>query len=92
MEGQEYCCQSAGQLLNSIGADFHRLSLGLDYPYHPEDGRNNPDTEGARVLRGGSWLNDLRFARGAYRYRYPPLYFDLESGFRVVLSLVDAGF
>ena len=30
-------------------------SLHRPYPYQPEDGRNSPDGEGLRVVRGGSW-------------------------------------
>lgn len=68
------------------------LSLYRGYPYHPEDGRNELEAEGSRVLRGGSWLDSQWLARGAYRLRLHPDLFNYVCGFRVVLSLVDAGF
>ena len=54
------------------------------YPYQPEDGRNLPDGEGLRVLRGGSFWDDAQNVRCAFRFRfYPDLRFD-DFGFRVV--------
>ena len=38
------------------------------YPYHANDGRENPDDgTSRRVVRGGSWFNNLNLARAAYR-------------------------
>ena len=37
-----------------------------------------------RVLRGGSWIDDLDFARSSYRYGLPPEARHLFVGFRVV--------
>ncbi len=67
-------------------------SLYRDYPYRPADGREAPDAEGYRVLRGGSWLQDKRVVRGGVRLRYFPVDFFYYGGFRVVLSLGDSGF
>jgi len=39
-----------------------------------------------RVLRGGSWYNDVDFARCASRGRDHPSYWDYSVGFRVVVS------
>jgi formylglycine-generating enzyme required for sulfatase activity len=39
------------------------------------------------VLRGGSWIDDLRYARCACRARYVPDFFDDDIGIRVVVSL-----
>ncbi|MDR2014755.1 MAG: formylglycine-generating enzyme family protein [Azoarcus sp.] len=40
----------------------------------------------ARVLRGGSWGNDLRYLRSAHRNAYPPDYRSASTGFRLAVS------
>ena len=58
------------------------------YPYDPGDGREDREARNdvCRVVRGGSWDNNRRFARCAYRFRYiPDLWYD-DLGFRVVVS------
>lgn len=61
------------------------LSLYGDYPYDSADGRENLDTSGPRVLRGGSFANSEWFARCACRARRGPDDLGLDRGFRVVL-------
>jgi len=39
-----------------------------------------------RVVRGGSWVNDGRDVRSAYRYRYAPDLRDYNLGFRLLLG------
>jgi formylglycine-generating enzyme required for sulfatase activity len=68
------------------------LSLYLGYPYDPSDGRNALDTDGARVVRGGSWGDGRRLARFAFRSRNAPGLFNTGLGFRLVLSLADSVF
>ena len=68
------------------------LSRDRDYPYRPDDGRNDADGEGTRVLRGGSWDNIQRIARCAIRDGSGPDLFGDGIGFRVVVSLADSGF
>jgi len=58
----------------------------LNYPYDPEDGREDWEAEGARVLRGGSWNYAQRVARCAYRLRGEPDYWNDSVGFRVVVA------
>jgi formylglycine-generating enzyme required for sulfatase activity len=60
-------------------------SLYQSYPYDANDGREDPVTEGRRVLRGGSFFNRPQRVRCAARYHRDP---DLRtcSGFRVVVS------
>ena len=53
------------------------------YKGAPDDGsawEENPCSQ--RVVRGGSWFNDARLARSAYRDGFPPGYRDDDVGFR----------
>jgi len=62
-------------------------TLRRDYPYQPDDGREDIEAGGGRVLRGGSWYYNLDFARCAFRLRSFPVTRDGFIGFRVVASL-----
>ncbi|MBN1203036.1 MAG: SUMF1/EgtB/PvdO family nonheme iron enzyme [Anaerolineae bacterium] len=57
------------------------------YPYRTDDGREDPaQLDARRVVRGGSWLNDLNFACCAYRDNIDPNYRFDNFGFRVVCA------
>jgi formylglycine-generating enzyme required for sulfatase activity len=58
-------------------------SLYKDYPYDPEDGRENPSDFGSRVLRGGSYDYNASYARCAARSDNLPNSLWLNFGFRV---------
>jgi formylglycine-generating enzyme required for sulfatase activity len=60
-------------------------SLFKDYPYLPEDGREDLEAAGSRVLRGGALGYPLSL-RCAFRLRYDPDLRDYSFGFRVVVS------
>ena len=47
-------------------------TVDFTYPYHAGDGRENPDTTNARIIRGGSWFDPLPDANPANRGRYLP--------------------
>ena len=64
------------------------LSLFKEYPYRPEDGREDLQADGNRALRGGSWDSDQRIARVSYRYSPHPDYFNYYVGFRLVVAPV----
>ena len=61
-------------------------TLKRDYPYQPDDGREDLEARGSRVLRGGSWGSLQRDARCAYRHRYSPDLRNYLIGFRVAAS------
>lgn len=61
-------------------------SLFRRYPYDAHDGRETLSTNGWRVLRGGSWLNDLYSARGYTRLDGDFIFFN-NVGFRCAASL-----
>lgn len=67
------------------------LSLYERYPYSA-DRVNDPDADGRRVVRGGSWNRESRYACCAYRFRLDSGHFSMSRGFRLVLSLADSGF
>jgi formylglycine-generating enzyme required for sulfatase activity len=75
------CADMAGNVWEWTG------SLYRTYPYQQDDGREDPDSNGSPVVRGGSWENDRRSARCAYRGSRGPDDFLDVIGFRVVLSL-----
>jgi formylglycine-generating enzyme required for sulfatase activity len=54
-----------------------------DYPYQRNDGREDPDAPGSRVLRGGSWYGTLGEARCAARRWLHPGARQFNFGFRI---------
>jgi formylglycine-generating enzyme required for sulfatase activity len=60
-------------------------SLFKPYPYDPCDGRENPVATAWRVLRGGSWVNDLYTARCYTRLDGDFLFYN-NVGFRCAMT------
>jgi len=63
-------------------------SLYQSYPYSANDGRENLEAKGSRVLRGGSWgsVSTGNF-RCAFRYNSGPSYRCIYYGFRLARTL-----
>ncbi len=57
----------------------------LDYPYNPDDGREELDNNDPRVLRGGAFSDDQDVVRCASRSRLNPDLRNYHVGFRVVV-------
>jgi formylglycine-generating enzyme required for sulfatase activity len=61
----------------------------FQYPYDPEDGREDTQSTGLRVVRGGSWYFIRLSARCAARSRYDPRYRWYLSGFRILVAPIS---
>lgn len=59
-------------------------SIHRQYPYNSHDGREDANTWGARVVRGGNYLSSARNIRCADRHSIYPTARDIYIGFRVV--------
>ena len=57
-----------------------------NYPYIPDDGREDLNSTGSRVLRGGAFFDFQNHVRCAYRFWYYPDYRFNSFGFRLVVS------
>jgi formylglycine-generating enzyme required for sulfatase activity len=57
------------------------------YPYDPHDGREDPQADGRRILRGGCYANPHGYARCACRFRLLPQVQNPFLGFRLARSL-----
>lgn len=58
-------------------------SLYLSYPYQAQDGREDLNAEGMRVVRGGSYIHTAHDIRCSSRHRFFPTVRDPYTGFRV---------
>jgi formylglycine-generating enzyme required for sulfatase activity len=64
-------------------------SLYKPYAYNPNDGREDQQSTGNRVLRGGSWGTHGGNARAACRVHNGPDTFDVYDGFRLAWAPVQ---
>jgi formylglycine-generating enzyme required for sulfatase activity len=71
--------------LSKWGSNWQELEFV--YPYRPENGREDIEGSGARVIRGGSWFNTWHEALCAYRARYLAGSRASNIGFRVMRVL-----
>jgi formylglycine-generating enzyme required for sulfatase activity len=61
-------------------------SLYDSYPYDPSDGREDPESDGPRILRGGAFFSLAGVVRCAYRPWNVPINRNRDLGVRVVVS------
>lgn len=61
-------------------------SLKMQYPYDANDGRENSNSAGARILRGGSWNNKSPLIRSSDRSWNVPSEAKFDYGFRCVMD------
>lgn len=61
-------------------------SLYRPYPYKDDDGRNDLQAQGERVVRGGSWRDRPKHATASFRRPYRPYHKVYNTGFRVVIE------
>ena len=88
-DGQKIACDVGLYQPNAWGLhDMHgnvaewTLSAYRRYPY-ASDGRDDPASDGERVVRGGSWRDRPKRCRSAFRLSYPKWQKVFNVGFRV---------
>ncbi|MGA2254908.1 MAG: SUMF1/EgtB/PvdO family nonheme iron enzyme [Thermoguttaceae bacterium] len=59
------------------------------YPYNSGDGRDDPSSAGAKVVRGGSWYDRPYRATASYRMHYQPWQHVFDVGFRIIVEVDD---
>jgi len=67
-------------------------SLYRDYPYNPDDGRENLRKPGAHILRGGSYAYPPDFIRCSDRFCDSPAYRLDLLGFRICITKPSSAF
>jgi formylglycine-generating enzyme required for sulfatase activity len=90
------------QSADSVGKPDHRNKFGLfdmlgnvwewtstlysPYPYNAKDGREDQNSSGPRVIRGGSWGVESKYLRSATRVRQLSQFTREDVGFRCACS------
>jgi formylglycine-generating enzyme required for sulfatase activity len=61
-------------------------SLYKKYPYRVDDGRENEEVDGIRVMRGGAWSGFVEGKHSSVRYGGHTFYMVGLYGFRIVIA------
>jgi formylglycine-generating enzyme required for sulfatase activity len=61
-------------------------SSDVTYPYRDDDGRNDAEPSGRKIVRGGSWYDRPYRATSSYRLGYRPYQRVFNVGFRIVME------
>lgn len=64
-------------------------SLQMPYPYKADDGREDPATDGLRVIRGGAWYYSRKLSRCSSREGVKAIYISASLGFRLALTVTE---
>jgi len=93
-DGQMIVCSVGSYAANAWGLkDMHgnvsewTRSAFKAYPYKDTDGRNNSETTGPRVVRGGSWHDRAKRATSSFRLPYQSHQKVYNVGFRVICEV-----
>jgi len=57
------------------------------YPYRPDDGHEDAQAAGRKVVRGGSWRDRPKRCTSSFRLSYQPYQAVYNVGFRVVCEM-----
>jgi formylglycine-generating enzyme required for sulfatase activity len=67
--------------------EWCRTKYGLEYPYNPNDGREDEAGDDTRIIRGASWNDGAGWCRCGSRGGDVPRYRSGDGGFRCVRTL-----
>ncbi|MBN1934380.1 MAG: SUMF1/EgtB/PvdO family nonheme iron enzyme [Anaerolineae bacterium] len=76
------CANMAGNVWEWVLSEYR------EYPYGDDYGRNDHSDASSRIVRGGSFILDARYARTAYRDKISPDDRDYDNGFRLITHTV----
>ena len=80
--------------VDMVGNVFEWCSTktGYNYPYTPDDGREEQDgSDAGRIMRGGAWSNGKEWSRCAARGGINPLDWSNDFGFRCMRPTSSLG-